>query len=199
MKLLRDSRYAIFASGFGSNAHSLIKMGQELNHPPSLVIATNRESRLKVICEELGLAFIETKALKKGIDLEFEANILSLLKTHSISCIFLAGFLKILSPHFLAEFSGNSIINIHPSLLPLYPGLGGYKKAYQNGDRTYGHTIHLVTEEVDSGPVLSQVVLEADLSLSLDEFIEVGKKAENRNYARVLKELIQGDFVSDIK
>lgn len=206
MKIAADSRYALFASGHGSNARALLEKGFELQRPASLVIVTNADSSLVSFCHDQknrqgsGVEVVLIQSKIKGLDAAFESEVLSCLQKHRIDWVFLAGFLKILSANFLSLFKKEAkgqILNIHPSLLPLYPGLGGYKKSYQNEDKFFGHTIHFVDEKVDGGAIVRQKKIEADLNLSLADYSEVGKKEENASYAKVLEELLLGTFSVD--
>ena len=193
MKIALDSHYAILASGVGSNALALLQTGKSLLHPAGLVIATNSNSPLEQYCKDHSVNFKYLRAANDKVD--FEDCLLAELKKHRIDWIFLAGFMKILSAHFLKEFSifaKGKIFNIHPSLLPLYPGLKGYEKSFRNKDEFYGHSIHLVEETVDAGEIVSQVKIKADHQIDLEKYIELGKKVENENYASVLKKLLLG-------
>jgi phosphoribosylglycinamide formyltransferase-1 len=197
LKISSNDQYAIFSSGFGSNAKSLIEEGRLLGHLPALVIATNLGSPLEEVCERMGIPFVNISSQIKGIDPIFESLILEQIDVFNISWIFLAGFLKILSPSFIESFKstgGSNIINIHPSLLPQYPGLGAYRKAFSNNDSQYGHTIHLVNEVVDGGEILRQQKLDFKSGSSFEDFEAAGKLAENRSYTLFLRDLLTGDF-----
>lgn len=173
---------------------ALYEAGLEQGVTAQFILVNKKESPLIDYFnkKDVPCFFVESKA--KGIDKEFETKALELCRQHKVEWLFLAGFLKILSPDFLCEFKEENIakvINIHPSLLPKYPGLGGYKKAFENGDAEYGHTIHLVTEGVDEGPILYQKKLSRKEGDSFDDFVSRGKSEENRSYAQVLKKLIR--------
>ena len=135
------SKYAILASGQGTNALSLTRTGIELGHPPQLIIVNREDSPLLEEGKKLGIPTYFIKSSVKGVDQDFENRVLNLCHQYQVNWLFLAGFLKILSGAFLNEFNYgefNQVINIHPSLLPKYPGLGGYKKAFTNKDIEFG-------------------------------------------------------------
>ena len=107
------------------------------------------------------------------------------LKAHGVEMVALAGYMRVLTPWLVGGWRGR-MINIHPSLLPLYPGLDTHARALAAGDAEAGCTVHGVTEGVDEGPILGQVrvpVLHDDTPASLAERV---KTAEHRLYPRVL-------------
>lgn len=189
--------YAIFASGEGSNALSLIKKGIELNRPPCFLLSNIENAPVLEKAENHNIPTFFCPSKKKGVDKDFEAKALHLCEEYQVHWIFLAGFLKILSGEFVSAFTveGKSqIINIHPSLLPKYPGLGGYKKAFEAGDKTFGHTIHLVTEGVDEGPVILQKEFERENCWGLEQMVQFGKEKENESYVSILEKFLSGDI-----
>lgn len=194
------NHYAILASGVGTNAFSLIQTGLMEKCPPRFVVCNKEDSPLLDKAKELGISTYFIPCSVKGVDKDFENRVLNLCKGHNVDWLFLAGFLKILSPEFLLEFNFhgfNQVVNIHPSLLPKYPGLGGYKKAFENNDKEFGHTLHLVTDGVDEGPILFQKVLTRGESLHLEDMIEIGKKEENKSYSLLLKSLLTNGYEWD--
>ncbi len=197
--------YAILASGNGTNAIALYHEGKKHGFAPEFMLVNKENSPLRTFCQVNDIPCYYVKDQQKGVDPLFEEEVIKICRQHSIQWVFLAGFLKILSIDFLKAFeqvnldsskidSLYRVVNIHPSLLPKYPGLGSYKKAYANQDETYGHTIHLVNEDVDKGPILRQKTIERDSSDSFAAFTEKGKTLENESYARILKDFIQKDF-----
>lgn len=195
--------YSIMASGRGTNALALMKKGIELKRPPQFVIVNKEDSPLRKQCLEYNIPCHFIPSSPKGIDKVFEEAVINLCHRDRVEWIFLAGFLKILSPEFLKAFNFekgiNRVINIHPSLLPKYPGLGGYKKAFENGDKVFGHTIHLVTSELDCGPVLYRKEIERKINMNLEEMQTIGLEIENQSYSQLLSEFIKTGFVMEKK
>lgn len=116
---------------------------------------------------------------------EFDRVMSNALCDHDVGTIALAGFMRILSPAFVAEWSGR-IVNIHPSLLPKYRGLDTHRRAIEAGDAVAGCSVHLVTDELDAGAVLGQAevaVLPSDDAQSLQTRV---LEAEHRLYPQVL-------------
>ena len=160
---------AILISGGGSNMVQLVKsMGPK--HPafPSIVISNKKEAAGLEKAEKLG---VPTKVIDqnyiKNNSLNFEAELLKILKEYNVNIICLAGFMKILSKQFIQNYI-DRILNIHPSLLPKYKGLNTHARALASGDRAAGCSVHLVTSELDAGPVLGQ----AEVLIGKNETVE---------------------------
>jgi phosphoribosylglycinamide formyltransferase-1 len=117
---------------------------------------------------------------------EHESRIEAFLIQHQIDWIFLAGYMRVLTPEFARE---HSVINIHPSLLPKYPGLHAYEQAWNAGEKVFGITVHHVDEGVDTGKVIEQVRFERYAGERLEDLIERGKRIEWDLYGRVLRTL----------
>ena len=128
----------------------------------------------------------------RGDRAAFEAALLAPLEAAQPDVICLAGFMRILTPGFIARFAGR-MLNIHPSLLPLYPGLHTHARALAAGDAEAGCTVHEVTADLDSGPVLGQArvpVLPGDDEASLAARVLV---QEHRLYPAVLRRFVAGE------
>ena len=106
-------------------------------------------------------------------------------KVKDMDFIVLAGYMRILSPYFLENYNGK-IINIHPSLLPLYKGINSIERAYNNKDPEIGISIHYVNEEVDGGEILAQDKFKVDYNESLDEVTNRVHQLEHRLYPKTL-------------
>ena len=143
-----------------------------------------------------GLAWAREKAIptwawdSRGIDkLSWEAALNQSLGDHRIGTIALAGFMRILSPQFTRDWAGR-ILNIHPSLLPKYRGLDTHRRAIQAGDEMTGCSVHLVTEELDSGDILSQAevpILAGESETTLEARV---LEAEHSLYPKTLAEFV---------
>jgi len=148
---------AILISGNGSNMVQLIKSMDD-NHPayPSVVISNNSDAPGLEKAQNLGVPTeIINKNYIKDNDLEFEKELIKILKLYNVELICLAGFMKILSKKFVNNFK-DRILNIHPSLLPKYKGLNTHARVLASNDTIAGCSVHLVTPELDGGPVLAQ-------------------------------------------
>ena len=160
---------AILISGSGSNMVQLIKSMDE-EHPafPSIVISNKSDALGLQKAQDLG---IQTKVIDqnyiKSNGLNFEIELIKILMENEIKIICLAGFMRILSERFIKKFS-DRILNIHPSLLPKYKGLNTHARAIASNDLIAGCSVHLVTAELDGGPVLAQ----AEVSIEKNETAE---------------------------
>jgi formyltetrahydrofolate-dependent phosphoribosylglycinamide formyltransferase len=184
---MRDpKRVAILISGRGSNMRALVE--QAKNYEVVLVASNKPQAPGLEWARERGL---DTWALdSKGMEKEaYDRTLSAALEDHGAGTIALAGFMRILSPWFVEQWSGR-IVNIHPSLLPKYRGLDTHARAIAAGDSLAGCSVHLVTEELDAGEVLGQVsvpILKDDLPGTLEQRVLA---AEHRLYPQVLNEFV---------
>jgi phosphoribosylglycinamide formyltransferase-1 len=148
---------AILISGSGTNMVQLVKSMDD-NHPayPSVVISNNSDAPGLEKAQYLGVPTeIINENYIKDNNLEFEKELIKILKLYNVELICLAGFMKILSKKFVNNFK-DRILNIHPSLLPKYKGLNTHSRVLASNDTIAGCSVHLVTPELDGGPVLAQ-------------------------------------------
>jgi formyltetrahydrofolate deformylase len=115
-----------------------------------------------------------------------EEEVLKLLEKHEVDFIVLARFMKILSPNFVWRWK-NKIINIHPSLLPAFPGANAYRQAYERGVKIVGVTAHFVTPNLDEGPIIAQEVLKLKSNESLASIVKRGQKLETKCVLRAVR------------
>lgn len=115
-----------------------------------------------------------------------EKRALHLLEQHEIDFVVLARFMKILSPTFVWRFK-NKIINIHPSLLPSFPGPSAYRQAYEHGVKIVGVTAHFVSMHLDEGPIISQDSFAVRAGMSLPEIIAAGQRLEAKTLVKAIK------------
>ncbi len=147
----------ILISGRGSNMVAVAKACQigELNANIKLVVSNRPDAPGLVAAENLGLATAIVDHKKFDSREAFDKKLGQLLQSHSPDWIVLAGFMRILTPDFVNQWAGK-ILNIHPSLLPKYPGLDTHARAIEAGDSEAGASVHIVTQELDAGPVVAQ-------------------------------------------
>ncbi len=184
---MRDPRrVAILISGRGSNMRALVEGAKAYE---IVLVASNKP-------QADGLDWARTRGLptwtwdSHGADkAQFDRVMSRTLKDHDVGTIALAGFMRILSPAFVAEWSGR-IVNIHPSLLPKYRGLDTHRRAIDAGDAVAGCSVHLVTDELDAGDVLGQAevaILADDDAQSLETRV---LEAEHKLYPQVLNRFV---------
>lgn len=159
-------RLAVLISGRGSNMESILHAAEGENFPlnPALVLSNRPNAGGLDIAHNMGIPTEIVDHTQFGKDREaFERVIHEALVQAQIDIIALAGFMRILTPWFVRNWTGR-LVNIHPSLLPKYPGLNTHQRAIEAGDSVAGCSVHWVTEGVDEGQVIDQakVKIEAD-------------------------------------
>jgi phosphoribosylglycinamide formyltransferase-1 len=187
-------RVAVLIGGNGSNLQAIIDATQDKTTPSAAyevvgVISHNPKAygleRAKLA--NLPHYTVDAKLFSTNPS-GFETEILSILAELKPDLICLAGFMRILSPGFIQAYP-NKIINIHPSLLPKYPGLHTHKQVMMNGDKFHGATVHWVNEQLDGGPIIAQ----AQIPVSSDDTEESIKtkvlKLEHTLYPMVINDL----------
>ncbi|MDD9332361.1 MAG: phosphoribosylglycinamide formyltransferase [Bartonella sp.] len=184
----------VFISGNGSNMVSLIKASQQTEYPAKIVA---------VICDNPHAAGIK-KARDNNIPIHVvdrknyptkkthEEAILAILSQYQPDLICFAGYMQLLSSYFIKLYEGR-ILNIHPSLLPLFKGLNTHEKALAAGAKITGCTVHLVTEEMDAGKILAQAAVPIHPNDTVESLAERVLKAEHKLYPEALKAFIQGN------
>jgi len=154
-------RAVILISGHGSNLQSLIVNAKKIDLEICSVISNKRDAfglrRAEVA--NIESHFVNPSLFDSKDD--FDKELISIIDELDVSLIVLAGYMKILSSEFISHFSGK-ILNIHPSLLPKFPGLNTHQKAIDAEEKYHGASVHFVTEELDGGPVISQEIVEVN-------------------------------------
>lgn len=188
-------RLGVLISGRGSNLEALIRACAQEDFPAkiSVVISNNPDAPGLQHAEKSGLPALVIDHRKYATKKEFEEEIDSVLQTHDVDLVCLAGFMRLLSPWFIAR-NPLRIINIHPSLLPAFKGLNPQAQALAANVKTTGCTVHFVTEEMDAGPIILQgevPVLARDTADTLSARI---LEAEHRIYPQAVQRLATHDF-----
>ena len=154
-------RTAILISGRGSNMTALIAAARAPDFPAeiALVLANKSSAAGLAFARQAGIAAaVVDHKIYAGRD-EFEGSMQAMLDIHRIDLICLAGFMRILTAPFVSRWQG-SILNIHPSLLPSFPGLNTHARAIEAGVKIHGCTAHFVEPELDAGPIIAQAAVE---------------------------------------
>ncbi|MEX0970376.1 MAG: phosphoribosylglycinamide formyltransferase [Paracoccaceae bacterium] len=187
-------RVAILISGGGSNMLALLNDMAAEDHPaePVLVISNNPDSRGLARAAALGVetAVVDHRKFPKN-RAGFEAELHKALTRAKPDIICLAGFMRILSPEFVRNWAGK-IINIHPSILPLFPGLHTHEQALKAGMAVHGCTVHLVDETLDGGPILGQSTMDIDPDDTPETLAARLLKREHMLYPQILREFAAG-------
>ncbi len=187
-------RVAILISGGGSNMVALVE-SMTGDHPARAVLVLSNDPAAGGLrlARDLGVAAAAVDHRPFGADrAAFEAELLKPVLAAAPDIICLAGFMRVLTPAFVERFRGR-MLNIHPSLLPKYPGLHTHARALAAGDAEAGCTVHEVTPDLDAGPVLGQArvpVLPGDSEATLAARVLA---QEHRLYPAVLRRFAAGD------
>ncbi len=189
------ARIGILISGRGSNMLALAQ-ALDANRIPgaeiAVVISDQRSAAGLSHAAERGLRtlVIERRGQSR---VAHDREIIAALKEHSVEIVCLAGYMRLLSPEFIETYRGR-ILNIHPSLLPSFPGLDAQRQAIEHGVKWTGCTVHFVDETLDGGPIIAQTpveVLDDDTVESLSARI---LKEEHRLYIEALARVLSGDY-----
>ena len=189
------TRLGILLSGRGSNFLAIaesIRTGRLKNVEIGVVISNIADAPGLAAAAQLGLphAVLVSKGRKR---VEHDADVAACLRAHRVDLVCLAGYMRLLSPEFVAAFR-NRILNIHPSLLPAFPGLEAQEQAFVYGVKVAGCTVHFVDEELDHGAIVVQraiPVLEEDDAHSLAERILV---EEHIAYSEAIARVVSGEY-----
>jgi phosphoribosylglycinamide formyltransferase 1 len=188
-------RIGVLLSGRGSNFEALAESaaaGRIPNAEIAMVIS-NREGAPGI--ERAKVRGIATRVIpSKGLEREaYDRQVAAVLDEYKVDLVCLAGYMRLLSPYFVAKFR-NRILNIHPSLLPSFPGLESQRQALEYGVKFAGCTVHFVDENLDAGPIIVQAVVpvkDEDTEASLSERI---LKEEHRIYSEAVRIVLEGQF-----
>jgi phosphoribosylglycinamide formyltransferase-1 len=188
-------RLGILLSGRGSNFLAIAESIRESRLPKveiAIVISNVADAPGLAAAQNLGLPI--SLHISKGRSREaHDADVAACLNAHNVNLVCLAGYLRLLSPEFIAAFR-NRILNIHPSLLPAFPGLEAQEQAYAYGVKLAGCTVHFVDEELDHGAIILQraiPVLDEDDAHSLSTRILA---EEHWAYTEAIARVVSGDY-----
>jgi formyltetrahydrofolate deformylase len=157
------------------------KAGQLKRADPTLVISNRRE--LEPLAKKYKLPFV---LIPWNERVEAEGALLKLLDEHEIDFLVLARFMKILSPNVVWRYK-NKIINVHPSLLPSFPGAQAYRQAYEHGVKIAGVTSHFVSMHLDAGPIIAQASFSIQPEWTLKEIVAAGQQLETKVLVKAVK------------
>lgn len=191
MALGRTPRIAVLASGRGSNFLAIARAISDKKLTAEIVLVASDRAQASVLekAHQQGLPTLIEKDQKKLKAALLEAK---------VDLVVLAGYMRILTPEFIAGFSDprgfSRIINIHPSLLPAYPGLESYKRAFEDQAKTTGVTVHFVDTGVDTGPICAQREFTIADCASVEDVEARGLKVEHELYPETLQWVLQNKF-----
>jgi phosphoribosylglycinamide formyltransferase-1 len=188
-------RIGVLGSGKGSNLEAIAKARQAGHLPAELALVLTDVQDAGILARgaefNIPARFIAPGKFRTKLDEEAESKYVEALREARIDLVVLAGFMRVLKGEFLRAFAGR-IINIHPSLLPSFPGLEAWKQALDYGVKVTGCTVHFVDAGVDAGPIIAQKtvpVLQTDTPEALHQRIHA---AEHELYPRCIAALARG-------
>jgi len=185
-------RVAVFASGSGTNLQAIIDADIQTieiavvftNNPDAYAIERAKKHNIQV-------EIIDHKNYKTRE--EYEKHIIKVLGPYKLNLIVLAGFMRILSTVFVRAYK-NKIVNIHPALLPSFPGINAGRRALEYGVKYTGVTVHFVDEGVDTGPIILQSVVEIKDEDTEDTLLEKIHEVEHRIYPKAIELISSGEI-----
>ena len=186
-------KIVILISGGGSNLEAIAKACQIGNIPASIELVISNQSNVKGL-ERAKKFHLMSKVIEHqnfNTREEFDQALLEQILPIEPDLVVLAGFMRILSNDFTEALNGK-LINIHPSLLPDYPGLNTHKQAVENGDLMHGITVHYVNNQLDGGPIITQGALKIDPAQSEAKLISRIQKIEHAVYPKVIADIAKG-------
>ena len=188
-------RIGVLLSGRGSNFEALadgVAAGRIPDAQIAVVIA-NREGTQGI--ERAQSRGIATRVIpSKGLEREaYDRQVVSVLRAHEVELVCLAGYMRLLSPYFVECFP-RRILNIHPSLLPSFPGLESQRQALEYGVKFAGCTVHFVDENLDAGPIIMQAVVAVLDNDTPDTLSARILREEHRIYSEAVKIVLEGRF-----
>ena len=190
-------RLGVLGSGKGSNLVAIADACAAGSVPAQVAVVLSDVESSGILAHarerNLQARFIAPGKFRTKLDEEAEADFIRAMQEAQVDLVVLAGFMRILKGEFLREFAGR-VVNIHPSLLPSFPGLEAWKQALDYGVKVTGCTVHLVDQGVDTGPILAQQtvpVLDGDTAESLHARIQL---AERELFPATIARLARGEL-----
>jgi phosphoribosylglycinamide formyltransferase-1 len=191
-------RIGVLLSGRGSIFEALaesVAAGRIPNAEIAIVLS-NREAApglQKAIERKIPAKAVPSKGLEREA---YDKLVVAALQEANVDLVCLAGYMRLLSPHFVSAFP-NRIINIHPSLLPAFPGLESQRQAIEHGAKFSGCTVHFVDENLDAGPIILQACVPIEDDDTPDTLAERILKQEHRIYTEAVKIVLEGRYRID--
>ena len=188
-------RIGVLLSGRGSNFESLAESVATGRIPDAEIalVVSNREDAPGI--ERARKRGIEARVIpSKGLEREaYDKLVAAALREKKVELVCLAGYMRLLSPYFVAAFP-NHILNIHPSLLPAFPGLEAQRQALEHGAKFSGCTVHFVDENLDAGPIVLQAAVPIEDGDTVETLSERILREEHRIYSEAVRIVLEGRY-----
>lgn len=190
------TRVVVLISGSGSNLQALVDAAANADYPAQIVaVISNKSDAYGLVRAQnsgIATAVLDHKAFASRE--EFDAALRDKIDSYQPDLVVLAGFMRILTADFVNHYLGR-MLNIHPSLLPLYPGLHTHRRAIEAGDATHGATVHFVTAELDGGPAVVQAEVPVEQGDTEELLAKRVLAQEHRIYPLAVHWFADGDLV----
>lgn len=195
IKATTDKSAVALISGSGSNLQAIIDAieNKELKLTISAVISNVDNAKGLIRAEKAGIATSCIKHNEFSERINYDRMLLKEIEKYKPDYIILAGFMRILTPWFINQYHG-LIINIHPSLLPKFPGLNTHQRAIDSNEKWHGCTVHIVTEDLDGGPPIIQAKVPVKINDNSSTLSSRVLKTEHQIYKKALQLLISGQL-----
>lgn len=191
-------RIAVFASGSGSNFQAIVDAaacGQRLKADIALLVCDKPQARVIERAKQAGVQTAIFEPKKYASREEYEQDVLRLLHKQRVDLVVLAGYMRLVTPVLLRAYEGR-MVNIHPSLLPAFPGMHAVRQALDYGVKVTGVTVHLVDEGMDTGPILAQQVVAILPNDTEDTLSARIQQAEHELYPQVVQNLLSAELLA---
>jgi phosphoribosylglycinamide formyltransferase 1 len=190
-----NKRIGVLLSGRGSNFEALADgiAASRIPRAEIAIVLSNREGAPGI--EKARARGIPTQVIpSKGLEREaYDKLVVAALREKNVDLVCLAGYMRLLSPHFVAAFP-NRILNIHPSLLPAFPGLESQRQALEHGAKFSGCTVHFVDENLDAGPIVLQACVPIEDQDTPETLAERILREEHRIYTEAVRIVLEGRY-----
>jgi len=198
MKPGAKRRVGVLISGRGSNFQALIDAAKTADYPAEIVFCLSNKADAFGLkrAEEAGIAAAVIDHRGFSSRAAFEAELTKALESAGVELVAQAGFMRILTRSFVQHWR-DRLVNIHPSLLPAFPGLNTHARALEAGVKLHGCTVHLVREEVDTGPIVGQAAVPVHPGDDPNSLAARVLEAEHQLYPRCLRLLAEGALIID--
>lgn len=187
------SRVAVFVSGHGSNLQAILDAAASPSYPAQVVLVVSNKAGVFAL-ERAQKAGVPTQVIAHGDFPDrpsFEDALIAAVDKAAAGLIVLAGFMRVLSPHFVGRFP-NRILNIHPALLPSFPGTHAIEQAWRYGAKVTGVTVHIVDNGTDTGPIVLQEAIAVSPKETLESLEKKVHSVEHRLYPEAIRLFAEG-------
>ncbi|MBT2732439.1 phosphoribosylglycinamide formyltransferase [Carnobacterium sp. ISL-102] len=190
-------RIAVFASGNGSNFQAIAEAiaSKQVDATICFLFCDNPKAYVIDRAKKIGIPYTVFSPKNYDSRVAYETELLKRLEINEVDLVVLAGYMRIIGPTLLTAYA-NRILNIHPSLLPCFPGRSSIRDAFEANEKKTGVTVHFIDEGVDTGPIIAQEQVEISPEDTLDSLEAKIHQVEHRLFPQVIQELIENKTIN---